>query len=344
MSIVSDCTACKTQIVLILNRIAMPHTMEVDHNSSESKTIECHPFYKCIQPLIVLQKISGGWVHRPLKPPGGKLMYNAFFVYCLFGELVTIALILRSIYILTDDVSLQISNMHIFVQVPTYVALGCNQIMSVFMYSKILPFWDDLLSRCPQEFSGTTTRPKIIIWAIFFIQVSGLVVLYILCAIFIVSSEPKTVLLWFAQPWSDSQIACIIAMATLSSVLTVCMSWLGAVNMSTVAAYYLRSAFRRLYRTMEVDESMLSELASYKCQHLHLARLTAMLDDIFKGFIGSCVALSTYVLCIIIFTLKYTHSTIEIVLLSTSIVITSFCMAITTVFSISIHSWVSSKL
>ena len=181
-------------------------------------------------------------------------------------------------------------------------------------------------------------------WTIFLIQVSGLIVLYVVCSGFFFSSEPTPVLRWFAQPWSDSQLACIIAMATLSSVLTVCMSWLGAVNLSTVAAFYLRRSFRRLYRTMEVDESILSKLASYKSQHLHLARSTTILDDIFKGYIGSCVALSTYVLCIIIFTIKESHSTIEIVLLSNSIAITSFCMAITTVLSISIHSWVSSKL
>ena len=42
--------------------------------------------------------------------------------------------------------------------------LGCGQIMSIFKYSKILPFWNGLSSRCPQQFNELIKGSQIMRW------------------------------------------------------------------------------------------------------------------------------------------------------------------------------------
>ena len=138
-------------------------TMEIDGSIPEGGLIENHPFYKCIQPLLIIQKAAGGWIHRPCSTSDGKSRHNAFFMYCLFWVFLTMWVILKSVFFITWNVSLQTSNMYIYLQVSTFVGVGVHQIMSDFKYRTILPFGDNSLFQCPQELSGTPGRSKIII-------------------------------------------------------------------------------------------------------------------------------------------------------------------------------------
>ena len=319
----------------------MPCIVDIDQSSPENGLIEDHAFYKCIRPLILLQKVSGGWIHRPLKTCGGKLRNKAFFIYCLFWEVMTIGVILRSVFYFRESVSLQTTHMYIYLQISWYVAGGVSQTMSVFKYKKILPFWDNLLSRCPQEFSGTLRRPKIIIWMMVSLHMSAVAQFFVTLSYFTLKPEPEPLLLQLAQPWAYNQFARLIAMGTIVGIFSATICWSGGATHFLAAAYYLRSGFRRLHRTLVADQQLLNKLASYKTQHLHLTKLTVMLDDIFRGFIGASVVSSTFCICIAIFTLKDSSSAAAMTISINILTVFAVCIAIITVFSISIHSWVS---
>ena len=319
----------------------MPCIVDIEQSSPENGLIEDHAFYKCIQPLIVLQKVSGGWIHRPLKTRAGKLRNKAFFTYCLVWEMMTIGVLLRSVFYFPENVSLQTNDMYIYLQVSWYVAGGVSQTMSLFKYKKFLPFWDSLLSRCPQDFSGTLRRPKATIWMMVILQMSGVAQFIATLLYFTLKPNPEPLLLQLAQPWAYSQFARLIAMGTIFGILSATICWSGGATLFLVAAYYLRSGFRRLHRSLVADRQLLSKLASYKTQHLLLTKLTVMLDDIFRGFIGASVVSSTFGICIVIFTLQDSSSAAEMTISINILTVFAVCMAIITVFSISIHSWVS---
>ena len=317
--------------------------MEDNHSSQEDFLIENHPFYQCIQPLIVLQKLAGGWIHRPPQTSGRNQRYYTFLVYCLFWELITISALVRTAFFFTKDVSMQTKDMFVYLQVAMYISIGVCQTMSAFKYKNTLSFWDGLLSLCPEKFTGKLTGTKAVIWMMVAFQASGITFLCAGVSYLISRPEPEPLLLMLAQPWSNSQAAKIVVLATMFSFLPACVSWFGANIQFLMAAYYLCSGFRRLQRAMQIDILLVTELVPYKAEHLHLSRLTDMLDDILRGYIGTNIAMSTFNLCLVIFTLNGSHDLIDMAAAITILFIALFNMSLIIVFSISINSWVSGE-
>ena len=317
--------------------------MQIRPINSEIGPIENHSFYKCIQPLIILQKVTGGWIHRPIETSGGKLKHNAFLVHCVLLELITTVALLRVVFFFTDDVSLQTSEMYIYLVISLYVAVGSGQIMSIFKYSKILQFWDGLFSRCLQDLNGTLKRSRAAIQMMVIILVSLLVISTGFTCYVIARPKADPLLLWLAQPWSDSQAPQLIVLATLLGFMPSIGSWFSATLLFLVAGYYLCTGFKNLYRTMEVDQHLMTELATYKMQHMHLSQLTTLLDDILRGYIGPTVGMSTFMFCLVIFTLEDNHGFVEMMTSITALTIASSGMAIIFAVSIFVSEWVSGK-
>ena len=315
--------------------------MDIHPSNTEHGRVENHPFYKCIQPLIILQKVTGGWIHRPLQMSGAKHMKNTFFLYCLFLLLMTIAALLRTAFFFPKNISLQTSQMYIYLIISLYVAIGSGQIMSIFKYSIILPFWDVVLSRCPQDLNGTLQMSRVIIQIMVIIPVTILLTLLALSFYSILSPKSEPLLQLLAQPWSDSQAPQLIVFATLLSLTPSTVSWFSATVFFLVAGYYLYRAFKRLYRGMEVDQHLITELATYKMQHFHLSQLTAMLDDILRGYIGTTVGMSTFHFCLIIFALGDNQGPLGRISSINILFVASSSMAIIFTVSIALGEWVS---
>ena len=254
---------------------------------------------------------------------------------------MTVGVLIKSAFYFTKDVALHTNDMYTYLYVSSFVAAGGNQIMSIFKYHQILPFWDGLSSRCPQVLSGTLKKPKIIIGMMIIFQLSGLAVVYVTSFCYLLGPDQEPLLLRLAQPWPDRRVAWLVLSVTMFSILPAFISWSGTNTLFLVAAYYLHRGFRRLGRTMEDDEQLLAELASYKTRHRNLSRLTALLDDILKGYIGVCVATCAFNLCIVIFTIKENQDIIEMIISINILMISSLAMAAITVISISLNSWVS---
>ena len=327
----------------LFQSIFIPPTMENDQYNSEGVRLESHPFYQCIKPLIVLQKVAGGWIHRPLKTSAAKLSSCAFLLYCLFWQLITIGIVIRCLFFFTGDVFMQRGDMFIYLQVSMYVATSICQILSIFKYGKILPFWESLIYVCALKFSGKLICPKAIIWIMVICLVSSLFLVSTVCSYLIWRSEPEPLLLQLAQPWSDREVAKTVVTIAMYSFLPPCVTWLGANMFFLLATYYLCSGFRRLQGTMELDLQLPTDLSLYKKQHLQLSKLADMLDEILRGFIGATVAKSAFDLCFVIFTLHESHHVTEIIASVIILIVAVSSMATITVLSIVIHSRVSVK-
>ena len=341
----SGSTACKTYVLhwFFSLRISETANMEIHPSNTEHGRVENHPFYKCIQPLIILQKVTGGWIHRPRQTSGAKHKKNALFVYCLFLVIMTIAALLRTAFFFTKNVSVQTSQLYIYLIISCHVATGSGQIMSIFKYNKILQFWDGLLSRYPQDLNDTLKMSRAIIQILVIIPVIVLLTLSALSFYFILSPKPEPLLQQYAQPWSDSRAPQLIVLATLLGFMPSIGSWFGASLLFLVAGYYLCRAFRGLYRGMEVDQHLMTELASYKMQHFHLSQLTAMLDDILWGYIGTTVGMSTFDFCLIIFALEPNQGPLGTIIPITTLFAASSGMAVIFTVSIALGEWVSAK-
>ena len=88
-------------------------------------------------------------------------------------------------------------------------------------------------------------------------------------------------------------------------------------------------------RPIEVDDQLTAELTTYKSQHLHLSQLTAMLDDILRGFIGVSCATCALQLCIVIYTLNHSYDVMEMSLSIDVFTMDSLCMAMIAMLSTS---------
>ena len=241
-------SARKTHIVQIPFSIFIPPNMENDHSSSETGLIENHPFYKCIKPVIVLQKVAGDG-HIDHSRIGES---ERHCISCLLPVLGTNHnWSIRKISIFLHIRCFSTHKKHVYL--PAGSSAGehkVTQITSLFKYSETLPFWDGLLSRCPREFCGTRRKPKAIKWMMVILLEGNLFPSYVLCTYFALGSDPEPVVMWFAEPWSDSQLASVILLVTMFSTLPAFMSWLSATMMFIVAVYYLCRGFKRLHRTM----------------------------------------------------------------------------------------------
>ena len=88
-------------------------TMANVPDSSKAHALETHPFSRCIKPLIVLQKVAGGWIERPHRTSSRKLWHYTFLLHCLIWQMMAICMIVRYIFLFTG-VSLGSLDMFIY--------------------------------------------------------------------------------------------------------------------------------------------------------------------------------------------------------------------------------------
>ena len=303
--------------------------------------LENHPFYHCIRPLLLLQKISGGWIHRPLNTTNEKCQHYAFQSYCIFWELITIGALIRSVFILKDNLSIN-ESMLIIMQVSFYIAIGISQIASFVKYKKVISFWDGIVHISPQKFNNHLKWQKVTIWVIIITSICAMPAIYSGGFYLILRSEPKAAYLKLADPWSGNSMEASIAYAITSiCFLPPCGTWIGAFLLLIVAAYYLRRGFKDLHSFMSDDTQLINQLALHKLQYLRLSQLVEDLDDILWGYTGASMAMCTFDMCFIISALHGSHKPYEIIFSVALLMSLLITMGLIVVPSISINTWVS---
>ena len=309
----------------------------------KSNPVENHPFYHCIRPLLLLQKIGGGWIHRPLTPTNEKYQYYAFQMYCIFWELITICASIRIAFTFKKGVSINTENILVIMQVAFYVTASISQFASFFNYRQVLSFWDGLVHLQPQRFNDQLRWPKVIIWALTILVICQLTTIDASTSYFIMKSDPDSIYMNLAEPWTGSVKEARVAFVTTRiCFLPSCITWLCGGHFFEVAAYYLRCGFKDLQGHMANDTQVVSQLATYKREHMRLSQMTGDLDDILWGYTGASIIMCTFDMCFVIFALRNSHSTLGTAGSVAILWMTLYTMAIIVLFSISINTWVSS--
>ena len=321
-----------------------PSTMETNffrQSNIQQGIVENHPFYHCIRPLLLLQKISGGWIHRPLVTPNDNYQYYAFKIYCVSLGLITIGALIRTAFIFDNDVSMNTENMLIFMQGSVYVTACISQIASYFKYRKILSFWDNIVHIYPEKFNIQHGRPTGIMWAIIIMTLCILSGIVSHEFYFILKPNPDPAYIRLSEPWTGSVTEARVAyMITTLCLLPAYITWMSACLLFMVAVYYLRWGFRNLHQLMTESTQLVNQLASHKRQHMHLSQMTEELDDILWGHIGASMTTCTFDLCLLIFTLHGSHRMADIMGSITLLIMALSTMSIIAVLSISVNTWV----
>ena len=311
-------------------------------NSPKHSLVENHPFYHCIRPLLWLAKISGGWIHRPLRSTDNKCRYYVFQIYCILWQLITIGALIRSVFIFDKDVSLDTENMLTVIQVSLLVTTGICQLASYFKYKKVLPFWDSLLQFYPQKFNCQLRRPKVFIWVMIIATICYASLSVGAGCYQFLKSDSGEAYIKLAEPWSENiKEARIAYMVSIAYFLPLYINWASARILLVVATYYLRWGFKDLHNTMASDTRLVNQIALHKRAHMRLSQMTGDLDDILWGYNGANIAMCTVDLCLVIYTLQNSKGVMEFggsIMLLIMAVIT---MSIITVLSLSINAWVS---
>ena len=327
--------ACWTSILLF--------HLNVSHNGIyRMDPIEYHDFYQCIRGLLCVQKLGGGRIQRTKSEHKSKLKYYSLKIYCMLCTVITFGALLRTIFFFSDGFSVKTDDIFAYLIIVFYITAGATQITSFFVYPEILPFWDSLLSAIPQKLSHNIRRPKVVIQCILAVGIFQIIVLIISSYYFIFRQNPDPAYLRLAVPWTDTLAKARISfLVTFSCVLPAVITWTCSGTFFLTGAYYLRAGFIDLHKAMGDDSEMITNLSTYKQQHLRLSEITETLDSILRAYIGASLSMATFDMCFLIFTLGGNDS--MLVLMGS---IGVLYMAITTLLaivllSISINSWVN---
>ena len=303
--------------------------------------VDNHPFYHCIRPLLLLQKISGGWIHRPLETPSKKYQYYAFKMYCIFGVLITIGALIRTALIFDKDFSINPENMLTIMQASLYVTTCISQFASFFKYRKILSFWDNIVHVYPEKFNIQYGRPTVIMWVTIIMTLGTLSAAVSTGFYFMLKPNPDPSYIRLAEPWTETVTEARVAyMMTAICFLPAYITWMCACLLFMVSVYYLRWGFKNLYKLMTDDTQLINQLALHKFQHMRLSQLTEDLDSILWGHIGASLTMCTFDLCLLIFTFHGSHRVTDIMGSIALLILALSTMTIIAVLSISINTWV----
>ena len=326
-------------------RMIYPTTMEnnaIQRNNLHRGLLENQPFYQCIRPLLLLQKVGGGWIHRPLRSANEKCQYYGFKIYCIFWELITIGALIRTVFIFNKGVSINMENMITIMQESFYICTIISQLASFFKYRKVLPFLDGMIYMYPQKFNNRLRWPKFIILTM---------IIFSLCIVasavgsgfyLILKPTPDANFIKVVQPWAGNITEIRVAyMITIICFLPSYITWIGSGILFMVAAYYLRWGFRDLHNLMSDDTQFVNQLTLHKTIHLRLSRLTGEFDDIVWGYIGASMTMCIFDMCFVIFALHKSQDSYEIMGSISLVMMVLVTMGIIIVSSISINTWVS---
>ena len=173
--------------------------------------VENHPFYHCLRPLLLFQKISGGWIHRPLGSTDKKCQYYAFQIYCIIVQLITAGALIRTVCIFNQELSMNAESMSIIMQVPLYVTIGIGQMLSYLKHRYILLFWDGMVHTFPPKFNSHIRRPKVIILVITITMVCLMFVRYSTEFYWIFKLEAESASMKLAEPWTGNVLEASVA-------------------------------------------------------------------------------------------------------------------------------------
>ena len=313
-------------------------------NMTADGLVESSSLYQCIRPLLLLQKVGGGWIHRQLISPGDKRQYYTFKIYCIFWEFITIGALIRIAVVFGKDISIKTENMLTFMQTSLYVTTSINQFASIFKYRKILPFWDGMLFLTTQRSDAQLKKTKVIMWVMVVMAICNMAAVDFTGFAFVLKPDPAAAYIKLAEPWSGNvKEARIAFMTTIICFLPSYITWTSACLYFLTAGFYLRRGFRDQHILMENDLQLVDRLALHKLRHIRLSNMTQELDDILLGYIGPSIAMCTFDLCFVIFTLHDGHSSTEVAGSAAMLLLALSVMAIIVVISISINTWVSIK-
>ena len=324
-----------------------PSTMTLENDflhqfNFKQNPVENHPFYHCIQPLLLLQKIGGGWIHRPLTSTNEKFQYYAFQMYCIFWGLITICTSIRIPFTFKKGISVNTENILTIMQVSFYVTTCMSQFASFFKYRQILSFWDGLVHLYPQRFNDGLRWQKYIIWVLTITAICQLTAMVASALYFILKADPDPIYIKLAEPWTGSAKEARVAFLTATiSLFPSYITWICAGHLFVVSSYYLRWGFKDLQGRMTHETQLLNQLSLYKREHMFLSQMTRKLDDILWGYIGASMIMCTFDMCFVIFTLRDSHTTLGTIGSVVVLWMSLSTMTIIVLFSISINTWVS---
>ena len=305
-------------------------------------SVEDHKFYHCIHGLLFVQKLAGGPIQRQKTEHKGKAKYYMLKIYCIVCNLITLGALVRAFLIFEGGFSVKTENLFAYLIISLYTVSGATQIASFFSYQEILPFLDTLISTVPQRINQKLHRSNVVIHCMVAFGVSFLLGITANSYYFILQPDPDPVYVRLAAPWTDTLTEARISfMVTFACFLPAVISWTCCGPFFLTGAYYLRAGFIDLHKAMERDPQMVTNFSTYKEMHLCLSELTARLDHILRGYIGSSLIMATFDMCFLIFTLGDTKS-ILVLLGSISILFLALVTLLAiALLSISINSWVT---
>ena len=314
----------------------------LQRNNLNHELLENNPFYHCIRPLLLFQKIGGGWIHRPLRSPNEKCHYYGFKIYCIFWELITIGVLIRTLFISNKNVSIDSENMMTIMQGPIVICLAVGQFSSFFKYRQVLPFWDGMIHMYPQKFHNSRNWSKFIILTMVIISLCILAASVSSGFYLILKQEPDAAYIKLIEPWAGNFTEARVAYITTVICFLPCyITWMGAGLQFMVAAYYLRWGFRELHNLMSDGTQLVNQLALHKTVHLRLSQLTGGLDDILWGYTGASMAMCIFDMCFVIFAFQERYRSSDIMGSVSLLIMAIATMGIIVVYSISINTWVS---
>ena len=305
------------------------------------QSIAEHDFYQCIRWIVYLQRLGGGWIRRNKSERSRKCEYYSLEIYCILCTAITCGASIRALFFFNGDFSVETGNLFAYLMIIFYVVSGITQITSNLTSHEILPFWDSTLSVIPQKLNTKLTRAKIVIPCILCFGVCFIIAETTIAFYFILRPHPDTVFLLMAEPWTHTWTHTRISfMVTHACFLPALAIWLSSAMFLMTGGYYLRSGFIDLHNAMQDDQEMISHLSIYKHQHTRLSDLTSTLDRICKAYIGTVLAMATFDMCLVIFTLGDDRRGVVLFGSISLLCVTLNTLLIITVMSISINSWV----
>ena len=311
---------------------------------SNMEPVEDHDFYQCIRGLLFVQRLGGGRIQRS-RPETGLFGYYALSIYCTLCHVLTIGVLIRMVFFFTNDVSTEPDSLYAYLAMAYMVAVGVTEVVSFYTYNGILSFWDSLLAAIPHRFDINLFKPRVAIQFLTAYVVCYIITLYLSSYCLFLQGDIHPSFMRLAEPWTETlKQARISLTVTFACILPAFISWNSACPFIIVTGYYLRTGFVDLSEAMEDDPKMVTNISTYKNQHLRLCKLTDTLDFILRGTIGTALFHATFDMCFVIFTLRSTDDTVVLVGAIGTLYIAVTTLLIIAVLSISINSWVSGIL
>ena len=323
----------------LLDSSVLDGLKQISENNMEP--VEDHDFYQCIRGLLFVQRLGGGRIQRP-RAETGLFRYYTLNIYCILCHVITIGVLIRMMFFFTNDTSVEPDSLYAYLAMAYMITVGVTEVVSFYTYNGILPFWDSLLTAIPRKFDINLFKPRIAIQFLTAYGVCHIMAVYLSTYYLFLQGDIHPSFMRLAEPWTETLTQARLSLAvTFACILPAFISWNSVAPFIMTTGYYLRTGFVELSKAMEDDPQMVTNISTYKNQHLHLCKLTDKLDFILRGTIGTALFHATFDMCFVIFTLSSTEDIVVLVGSIGALYIAVGTLLIIAILSISINSWVS---